>query len=242
MYSKVIQDGYASDLERTISADLKEIIRAQIIHQEKKEKAFLSTITSEVKKDLYTKLFKFIDQRNPDRRHIRSLLLEWYAEGLAKIFPAALSACFIPNDNRVALYGEFWENQPDSRCPAPVVKNAHELEKVLFSNSSFDILKFGRANLNALPNVDSRDLEKKVEQMILKENGQTILVIPVGQAEHDLLGALYVEFSFPLSEEELEVLTDSVYLAREENQLLSAAIGYRSYPALYRLPWPGSKK
>lgn len=40
MYSKVIQDGYASDLERMISADLKEIIRAQIIHQEKKRKSF----------------------------------------------------------------------------------------------------------------------------------------------------------------------------------------------------------
>ena len=232
MDTKVIELGYASDLERSISAELHETIKAQTIAQTQRETTFLSTVRSRVKRTMYQNIYAFLNTATPQIRYSRGQLLDWFKLGMQKLFPTAESACFMPNANKIPFWGISGN---ELRNPNPVIKRAAELEKILFSRSPFDILDFARKHLDTLPYIDSQKVDKKIEQIVTADK-QNILIIPIGESNAELLGCLYVQLLVPLEPKKLQALNDLVYPGRKANELtekLSTALLYTAYPALY---------
>ena len=231
MNTKVIQIGYASDLERYISADTQEIVRARKSHRERLEQEFLSTVRSVEMRTFYKNIFSFLSSWTTETLTERKPLLDWFAKGMAQLFPTAESACFMPNANKIPLWGT---NGNGPRNPNPVIPRAAEVERVLFSRSPFALLDFARKHIDTLPYIDSMLPEKKVEQIFI-DRYQPIIVIPIAEPDGELLGCLYVKLLVPLSAKKLKVLNAAAYSGHSDYELkesFSTALLYSSYQAL----------
>lgn len=234
MDTKVIELGYASDLERVISKDLQETIVMLSAAQAKREQAFLSTVKDLQKRLAYKNVYAFLDSSTPDTV-FREPLLSWFKQGVESLFPTAKSACFMPNRYPIPNI------LPDGRKnPHPVVVDATSWESVFFKHSTFDILTFARKHISELPYINDCKVEKKVE-LITIPNNRNILIIPIGEPDSELLACIYLELRVPLVPKVLEALNDHVYGSRQREELqtsLPTVLLYRTYRAFLDLGNP----
>lgn len=141
---------------------------------------------------------------------------------LQKAFPQSLSAYFLANGNPLS-----WQSAIFSA--SPTVTNSTKWSGYLFDTplSSGFLETQARADMDNFRSHIAQEQPKAVEQKPVTEN-RSIVVIPVGWQAADLLGAIYIELTEPVSSKLLQTLNEPAQaysLCAGQAQLLIDTLG-----------------